>query len=187
VKKDKIPTLNDLLEKPVFIDTYPNRHIAVAGVQKRLALKLGSFSYSEEAEAWERTRESLGKGLVICPECEEAAEEGVTCELCDGNGMIPREKWEEWYFETKACRDFAPGCEKACKRNDCIHDQQRAPFSVAFLALDVHDGTKWVHRGDSIKGFKLKGLAKNEAALRRFLNLTAATAGVMRSDDEDAE
>jgi hypothetical protein len=165
---------------------YPNRHLLAAGVLDTVEMRIG-VEYEkhdpgepEDFEDYCDTREADGFGAggeVTCPGCEEIDEDEV-CEWCCGTGIVTVEQWDRWFEANQGCRDFGKNCEKNCKKASCPHDKLRCLLDIPVLVLEARklDG-KWKQRGDSVRGFELKGLVRNPAALLRYLSLVASSLG----------
>lgn len=181
--------LAELLVGPVELGPVLNRHLLAAGVKGDLRVRLASLSQPSDAKDYEEQRSNLGTGMVICPECEGDNE--APCRACDGKGMVNRAQWDNWFFETKSCRNYKEGCWLKCTEPRCSYDVGHAMQMTVVLALESFSAKmkKWVPCGNSIQGFRLKGLAANDEALERYLNLVCETNNLpcFAFDEEDEE
>jgi hypothetical protein len=204
----KLPTMAQLEKGLTFnILSAPSyRHLAAAGLFDTVELHLGverqlhEPDMSEEAEEIAdllQIRRSAGfglkrnpqtgkmePGLVSCPGCEET-EDDETCGWCQGVGLVSVDIWDRWFESERGCPDHAAGCEMKCPRTQCAHDELNCAVDLPVLVLKSRKmGGSWSPRGDSVRGFGLKGLVAKPAALHRFLSLIATAAGFgLISDD----
>jgi len=163
-----------------------NRHLEAAGVFDTVGLRIRVEQQQHEPSEPEDFSELLATrkvknfgyaGKVMCPGCEETGE-GETCGWCYGSGMVTVDVWDLWFTENQGCRLFAEGCEKNCKLSSCPQDELRCLLDVPVLVLEARKlGGGWSNRGDSIRGFNLKGLAAHPKALLRYLSLVATSLG----------
>jgi hypothetical protein len=163
-----------------------NRHLEAAGVFDTVGLRIRveqqRHEPAEPEEFFELLESRNGKkfgyaGKVVCPGCEET-EEGETCGWCGGSGLVTVDTWDLWFTENQGCRFFAAGCEKSCKLSSCPQDELRCLLDVPVLLLEARKlGGGWTNRGDSVRGFNLKGLAAHPRALLRYLSLVATSLG----------
>lgn len=181
--------LPELLVGPVELGPVLNRHLLAAGVKSDLRVRLASLSQPSDAKDYEEQRSNLGTGMVICPECEGDNE--APCHTCGGKGVVTREQWDNWFYKAKGCRDHGKDCALDCTELRCSYDVGHAMQMTVVLTLESFSAKmkKWVPCGNSIQGFRLKGLAANDEALERYLDLVCETNNLpcFAFDDEDEE
>jgi len=180
-------TLTKLLDGPIEIGPGSNKHLSAATLGKKLRLRLDTLEQPSDAEEWEAFRSKLGGGKVMCPECE--GDTDAPCSTCEGEGMVAREVWEQWFFETKGCRNYKPSCHLTCLEERCAYDIGHADQETIVLCLEVLKGTDWKSCGNSIHGYRLQGLAKNKEALARYLNFVCEVNNIpcFAFDEEEGE
>lgn len=187
--------LKRLMTGPVLLaatrhDLQSSRQFAAAQLKPGIILRLRLAVIEDvgDGEEWDAYRKTLHLGKVVCPMCEQTGG-GDDCEMCKGNGMVPRNVWDQWYFDTKSCRDFKKGCEEECCALRCPHDATRASVSNLILMLDASTTTsvKWKPYGNSMDGWKLVGLCAHPFALERYLNLVADSVNALSFDDGEEE
>lgn len=186
------PNMQELMAAPVAIAgparKVRNPHLDAAGVLGTVEMRLKverqrlAPGEPEDYEELLELRNSKGFGscgkIVACPGCEEA-DEDVACQWCDGRGLVDIDTWDLWFREERGCLDRAGGCEKTCKRPSCSHDRLRNPVEIPVLILQARKlNGAWKAAGDSLSGFRLKGLVTNPAALMRYLDLVALAVGM---------
>jgi hypothetical protein len=186
-----------------------HRHLEAAGVFDSVELRIrvehqphvpGVDSADEDSEVAEllSMRRATGFGTrvnpktgkrepcaVVCPGCEET-DDDETCPLCEGSGLVAVEVWDRWFEEERGCTEYYLGCEKDCTRGICPHDELNCAVDLPVLLLESRKlRGDWKAQGNSVVGFKLKGLAFRPSALHRFLSLVAVGAGFGLVDDAD--
>lgn len=191
-----LPKAKPLLEGKVVLTPAhiaKNRHLAAAGLYDTVELRLSVVHQQHEVEEPEdfddlvELRSSKGFGLaggkVACPGCEEVDDDEL-CDWCGGSGLVSVPVWDAWFMQERGCRLFAKGCETFCKLTSCPHDELRCLLDVPVLVLEARKlGGAWAERGNSVSGFKLKGIAANQPALMRYLSLVAVSLGFGLIDD----
>lgn len=186
------PTMQQLMAAPVDIAgparKIRNPHLDAAGVLGTVEMRLKverqrlAPGEPEDYEMLLELRNSKTFGAngfsVVCPGCEEA-DEDETCAWCGGTGIVDPETWDRWFDEERGCLNHSPGCEKICKRPSCSYDRLRNPVDIPVLILQARKlNGSWKAAGDSLSGFRLKGLVTNPAALMRYLDLVALAVGM---------
>jgi len=190
-----LPKAHNLLSAPFVLtgkDIINNRHLFAAELFDTVELRLHIEYQTHEPEEPDdfddlmeiRNSKHFGfAGKVTCPGCEEV-DDDETCEWCGGNGLVTVEAWDEWLEQEKGCKSYVKGCERGCKRKSCPHDELRCLLDVPVLVLEARKMSgNWTSRGDSVQGFKLKGIVGKPDALRRYLSLVATSIGFGLLDD----
>lgn len=175
-------------------DAHVSRQLEAAQLRNGVTLRLSLKALVEPADGaeWEAYHKTLGSGQVVCPECEISGGEPQGCQLCNGVGMVSRPRWDEWYLESRDCKDYQLGCEATCERASCVRDIARISQGALVLMLRAATSSKAAmkDRGNSAEGFETEDLCDNPQALRRFLNMLAVSCGCITSDgfaDKDEE